>query len=107
MVTGKPNIRVIIFIHNSPPFIVDEAHICYKKLIPNFKHKKSSVLKSITAREIEILTLIGSGMTVNEISEKLNISTHTVDSHKKNISKKLGFKTASQMVRFALETGLV
>lgn len=57
---------------------------------------------SITKREEEILKYIALGLTNNEISEKLNLSVRTVESHRYNLIKKLNLKNASQLVKFAV-----
>jgi DNA-binding CsgD family transcriptional regulator len=49
----------------------------------------------LTGREIEIIILIALEHSGKEISEKLFISTNTVETHRKNIMKKLKAKTVS------------
>jgi predicted ATPase/DNA-binding CsgD family transcriptional regulator len=61
----------------------------------------------LTAREAEVAGLIGRGLANGEIAERLVISKRTVESHVANIRGKLGFTTRAQMVRWAIETGLV
>ena len=48
----------------------------------------------LTSRESEILTLIGTGLTSEAVADKLFISSHTVDTHRRNIIEKLEVKTA-------------
>ncbi len=62
---------------------------------------------NLTKREIEVLRLIAGGMTNNEIAEKLFISAHTVHAHRTNLLKKLGAQGTAQLVRIAIEHGLV
>ncbi len=57
---------------------------------------------TITKREQEILNYISLGKTSQEIAEILNISLRTVQTHRSNIIQKLGIKTASGLVRFAV-----
>jgi DNA-binding NarL/FixJ family response regulator len=57
---------------------------------------------SITKREQEILQLIAVGNTNQEISEKLNLSIRTVETHRHNLIKKFELKNAAQLVRFAI-----
>ncbi|MCB0557962.1 MAG: response regulator transcription factor [Lewinellaceae bacterium] len=61
----------------------------------------------LTAREIEIVQLIAQGLIAKEIAGRLNLSTHTVYTHRKNIMKKLKFNTASELVLYAVNMGLV
>jgi ATP/maltotriose-dependent transcriptional regulator MalT len=54
----------------------------------------------LTAREQEVLHLIGQGLSNNQISETLRLSVHTVETHRRNLSGKLGLKGA-ELVRYA------
>ncbi|MEM1136863.1 MAG: response regulator transcription factor, partial [Bacteroidota bacterium] len=62
---------------------------------------------NLSTREIQVLELIAKGNTTNKIADKLHISIHTVNSHRKNILKKLQLKSPTQLVAYALEKGLV
>lgn len=57
----------------------------------------------LSKREKEILRLIGEGKSSNEISEVLEIAKATVDTHRKNILKKLNIQGKTELVRFAIE----
>ncbi|MFK7810773.1 MAG: response regulator transcription factor [Saprospiraceae bacterium] len=61
----------------------------------------------LSGREIEIVQLVAKGMIAKEIAAKLNLSTHTIYTHRKNIMKKLGFSSTSELVLFAVKTGIV
>jgi DNA-binding NarL/FixJ family response regulator len=61
----------------------------------------------ITERENEIITLIAEGYTNNEIAEKLFLSPHTVNTHRKNILAKLGANNTAAIVMYAVKTQLV
>lgn len=61
----------------------------------------------LTGREIEIITLIALEYSGKEISEKLFISTNTVETHRKNIMKKLQAKSTISLVKFALKNNLI
>lgn len=61
----------------------------------------------ISPRELEIITLIAEGYTNIEIAEKLYLSTHTVNTHRKNILGKLGVNNTAAVVMYAVKTGLV
>lgn len=57
----------------------------------------------LSKREIEIVRLIGEGKTSTEISEILFIGKSTVDTHRKNILKKLNLHGKTDLMRFAVE----
>jgi len=61
---------------------------------------------TLTKREKEILELITKGLTANQISERLFLSTLTIQTHRKNIYKKLGTKKLSDLIRIADRFGL-
>ena len=61
----------------------------------------------LTPREIEIVQLVSRGLIAKEIANTLNLSTHTIYTHRKNIMKKLQLSSASELVFYAVNTGLV
>ena len=58
---------------------------------------------SLSRREIEIVKLVGEGKTSNEIAELLYIGKTTVDTHRKNILKKLNLQGKSELLRYSVE----
>lgn len=62
---------------------------------------------NISDRENEVITMIAEGHTNVQIAEKLFISTHTVNTHRKNVMQKLGVKNTAAIVLYAVKTGLV
>ena len=62
---------------------------------------------SLSRREEEILGLISSGLTSRSISDRLFISKHTVETHRKNMLRKLDFSSSTELVKFAVQQGLV
>ncbi|WP_420400612.1 response regulator [Flagellimonas sp.] len=69
--------------------------------LPNTeKNSSKSVLSS---REREILQLIAKGRTSHQISEELFIGKSTVDTHRKNMIRKLGLSGAGELLRYAVE----
>jgi two-component system, NarL family, response regulator NreC len=61
----------------------------------------------LSERELEVLRLIALGHTNSEIAEQLYLSVRTVESHRSHIQQKLRLTTRSELVRYALERGLV
>ena len=62
---------------------------------------------NLTEREMQVLKLIAVGKTTFEIAQELVLSVHTINSHRKNILKKLNLKSPTQLVAFAVATGIV
>ena len=61
----------------------------------------------LTQRELEVLTLIGEGLTANEIAQKLFISPNTVDTHRKNLFTKFNAKNTALLIRLATQMKLI
>jgi two-component system response regulator NreC len=61
----------------------------------------------LSERELEILRLIALGHTNSEIAEQLFLSVRTVESHRAHIQQKLHLTKRSELVRYALERGLM
>ncbi len=61
----------------------------------------------LSAREREVLALTAEGFNSREIGEKLFISSKTVDTYRSRIMDKLGLSHRSELVRFALDVGLL
>jgi len=61
----------------------------------------------ISRRESEIITLIAEGNTNAQIAEKLFLSAHTINTHRKNIMSKLGVKNTAGIVMYAVKTNLI
>jgi DNA-binding NarL/FixJ family response regulator len=62
---------------------------------------------SLTPRENEVLNLVVQGKSTVEIADALHLSIHTVNTHRKNILKKLRLKSPAQLIAFALKNGMV
>jgi DNA-binding NarL/FixJ family response regulator len=63
--------------------------------------------KGLTPREREVITYIAEGYTNREIAEELVISVKTVDRHRENIMRKLNLHNRVELVKYAIEKGLI
>ena len=61
----------------------------------------------LTVSEIEIVRLIADGLTTKEIAVRKFISFHTVISHRKNIFRKLGVTSISELIMYSIKAGLI
>lgn len=61
----------------------------------------------LTRREKEILAEVAKGLTTNQMAEKLFISPHTVESHRKNLIEKFQSSNLSSAIKLAIEYGLI
>lgn len=58
-------------------------------------------LDRLSDREIEVFTLIGQGLDLSEIGQRLYVSVKTVETHREKIKKRLELKTANEVARYA------
>ena len=61
----------------------------------------------ITPSETEIVKLIAQGLTTKEIASQKKLSYHTIISHRKNIFRKLNINNTSELIMYAIKTGLL
>lgn len=94
----------IINIHCDESTIINKIEQIIASInIPSESMRQSS----LSQREIDVLRLIAKGYINKEIAEKLNISFNTVLSHRKNITTKLGIKSASGLGFYAIMNGYI
>lgn len=62
---------------------------------------------ALTAREREVFHLIAEGLTTKEIARKLDISVKTAENHRARVLDKLGMRNTAELVRYAVQRGLV
>lgn len=60
----------------------------------------------LTERQRQILSMLANGFSTKKIAKELNISMKTVEFHKANITRKLGVRTTSDLIRVALASGM-
>ena len=77
-------------IKKSPYKYVDLLKRHLEEITSSFGRKIAAKSTKLTSREIEICNMIKGGLTSKEISNLLNISSQTVEKHRKNIRNKLG-----------------
>jgi DNA-binding NarL/FixJ family response regulator len=77
------------------------------KLVAHVNRQAGGQADPLSERELEILRLIGSGATNQEIGQKLQVSGSTVRTHLQHILEKLGLENRNQAVLYAIRIGLV
>ncbi len=65
------------------------------------------VFENITTRELDILQKLATGKTSKQIGKELSISNHTVDTHRRNLLKKLKCNSVVELTRLAFQNGLL
>lgn len=88
-----------------------EKFFCHKILdvIMDKESEKSIACEPtvLTVREMEILELLAKGFSTQRAADKLNLSPHTIHTHRKSIIKKLGIKSPTEFVLYAIDFGLI
>lgn len=69
--------------------------------------KNYQLFATLSVREKQIIRLIAEGETSTRIADRLFLSIHTVNNHRKNILHKLGVTSISQLIRFATAFGII
>jgi len=75
--------------------------------LPSTLVREETSSEPLTPREIEILKLIAEGHTNREVADILHISVRTVESHRANLTGKLGLSSRVDLVRYARSHGLL
>lgn len=91
--------------HTATQFSKKMIKIIENKNEVQSKHVSENI--GLSDREKEILISVAIGLTNKEIAEKHNISVHTVMSHRKNISRKIGIKSVSGLTIYAIFNNLI
>ncbi|MEE1962009.1 response regulator transcription factor [Allomuricauda taeanensis] len=82
---------------------VASGNTYYDKKIHQPSAEKNSSKSLLSSREWEILQLIAKGLTSHEIADELFIGKSTVDTHRKNMIRKLGLNGSGELLRYAVE----
>lgn len=108
---GENIVEAILSVANGREYYSDNIR---NKILESFTeiHKEPEATihdyeTSITDREIDVLKLIAQEYSNKEISDALSISIHTVETHRKNLIKKLNVKNTIGLVKYALKNNLV
>jgi len=59
--------------------------------------------EALTDRELQIFQLVGRGKSTREIANELNVSVHTIDSHREHIRAKLDLRTGTELIQRAVQ----
>ncbi len=83
-----------------------------KRLVEEYLHRVSSgeervSYDKLTAREREVLSLIGEGRSNLEIADELGLSINTIQTHRGHIMDKLNLHSRAQLMRYAVRIGLL
>jgi two-component system invasion response regulator UvrY len=63
--------------------------------------------EALSDREYQVLRMVGSGHTVSDIARELGLSVKTVSTYRSRVLEKLGMRTNAELMRYAIENGLL
>jgi DNA-binding NarL/FixJ family response regulator len=71
------------------------------------RKRERKIVQGLTKRESEVLELVASGKSNQEVADALFISIKTVETHKTNILEKLGLKNTVELVKYAIRNKII
>ena len=83
------------------------AHRMLERKLSGNTFEQIEPAQILSDRELQVFSLIGSGLSTKEIAEKLHLSSKTIDTHRDHIKKKLGVTDNSRLVHRAVEWTLL
>ncbi|MDR2036820.1 MAG: response regulator transcription factor [Bacteroidales bacterium] len=106
IVTKNDSLEVIsealLCVNRRERYICDWAEEILKRGVP-----KAKVPELLTVSEKSVLHEIALGKTTKEIAWEKHLSFHTVNTHRRNIFRKLGVNSVHEVVRYALKSGII
>ena len=73
------------------------------QIVSGPSNASTSPIDRLTDRELEVVQLIGRGLSTREIAESLNLSVKTIESHRAHVKEKLGLRNATELVQFSVQ----
>lgn len=106
---------MLIHVYELPMIRPFRINTRVKKLLPDqtyeilysSKYPEEEQAVPLSAREMEVLSLLAEGYTSEQIAEQLSISYHTVSTHRRNILNKLEVKSTNELIAYAITHGLI
>ncbi len=74
-----------------------------QRILDIMTNQEEALSVELTPREEQIVRMISKGAASSAIAKNLNLSIHTINSHRKNILKKLGFKSPTELIAYAVK----
>ncbi len=99
---GKKLMAAIRQVLSGQIYLSDKMAATILEVFSGSRPDSSSPVALLSDREFEVFQMIGSGLDVREIAEKLHLSVKTVEVHRTNIKQKLKLKSVGDLIRHAV-----
>ena len=87
--------------------IMYDVYLAKTAITPKKKLFSTKKEQALTPREIEIIQHLCNGHSAKEVGDKLNLSFRTIETHRNNIMRKLGFNNTAELIKYAVKHGMV
>ncbi|ULC58176.1 response regulator transcription factor [Flaviramulus sp. BrNp1-15] len=105
--TGKLELyKAIESVYNKEKYFTNEVKEIINNSIFNVKKTKENKV-NLSDREKEVLIHISNEKSSQEIAEILSLSVYTIETHRKNLMRKIGTKNVVGLVKYAIQQGIV
>lgn len=105
---GEELIRAVDMVSRGKRYLSPEiAHTVVDSYVNRVFPGELSPLTQLGGREREVLQLLAEGSTSKQIAVTLHISSRTVETHRRNLMKKLNLHNVAELTRYAIREGLV
>jgi DNA-binding NarL/FixJ family response regulator len=79
------------------------AALALHQLAQSKSHQHTGVIGNLSNRELQVLQLLGAGLSTRMVANKLGLSIKTIETHRENIKNKLNISNSTQLLRFATD----
>jgi DNA-binding NarL/FixJ family response regulator len=83
------------------------AGVVTEDYLERLAEKDTSVHSVLTSREVEVLQLLAEGESTKQTASILSVSTKTIESHRKNIMRKLDIDNIVDLIKYAIREGII
>jgi DNA-binding NarL/FixJ family response regulator len=88
-------------VHGGQMFVSDQVSTqLLNRMVSGRAEDSAAPVASLSDRELEVVTLIGSGLSTREIAARIRVSVKTIETHRAHIKAKLGLINSVQLVQF-------
>jgi len=87
-------------------YLCEEVSSAVVEAVRNPGAKTASAYERLGAREREVLQLLAEGLTSSEIAQQLHVATSTVETHRRNLMRKLDLHGIAELTKYAIREGL-